>query len=220
MHYGVVMMAWFGSKKATPSIDSLRFATADWKYHAERETVEMRLWETADHDAVFQHFFGKPPDLPVAKSIDEISAMYASGLVAARGRIVECAIGEFARCKAVRVLLKVPQKPTGMMYQSAVTVPFQDFSFVVRIQCSEVGTTGVREAILFEKRMRAGERPNLQKPGEPFPGWNPDAPRHDAAFPSHPISRLRRLLSGIQNAASIDEKVRQLPAFPLPSSSS
>jgi len=177
----------------------------------------MRLWETADHDAVSLHFFGIPPNLPAAKTVDEIFTMYASGLAAAAGKVVECTIDTLARCDAVRLLLKVPQKPSGMMYQGAVTLPFRDFSFVVKIQCSEHGITGVREAILFDKRCRSGEKPNIGRTGEPFPGWNPDAPEHDPAFPSHPISRLRRLLTGLEESAMLDEQIRALPTFLLPS---
>lgn len=176
----------------------------------------MRLWETADHDAVLLHFFGISPDLPVANTVDEISAMYRSGLAAAGGTVVECTIGELASCGTVRLLLKVPQNPSGMMYQAAVTVPFRDFSFVIKIQCSEQGTTGVREAILFDKRLKADEKPNIGRPGEPFPGWNPDAPEHDATFPMHPVSRLRRLLKGVEDSAVLDEGIRQLPKFRLP----
>jgi hypothetical protein len=103
-----------------------------------------------------------------------------------------------------------------MMYQAAVTVPFRDFSFVVKIQCPENGTTGMREAILLEKRMRAGEKPNAGNPGEPFVGWNPDALEHDSAFPAHPISRLRRLLKEIESTAALAEEIRELPKFRLP----
>ncbi len=143
--------------------------------------------------------------------------MYATGLAAAAGKVVECTIDELARCDAVWLLLKVPQKPSGMMYQGAVTVPFRDFSFVVKIQCSEHGMTGVREAILFDKRCRAGEKPNVGRPWEPFPEWNPDGPEYDSAFPSHPISRLRRLLKGLEESAMLDEQVHGLPRFRLPS---
>lgn len=176
----------------------------------------MRLWETADRDAVSLHFFGIPPNLPVANTVEEICEMYASGLAAAGGKIVECVISKFAGCDVVRLLFKAPQQPSGMLYQAAVTVPFRDFSFVVKVQCPEVGTTGVREAILFEKRLRAGEKPNFGNPDEPFVGWNLDAPEHDAAFPVHPISRLRGLLKGIEASAVLDEEIRQRPNFPLP----
>ncbi len=210
-------MAWFRRKIPKPSIDSLRFATNGWKFHGEQEAGRVRLWETADGDAVLLHFFGIPPNLPLASTVDEIDAMYASGLAAAGGKVVECTISQFAGCNAVRLLFKVPQEPSGMFYQAAVTIPFRDFSFVVKIQCPEVGTTGVREAILFEKRMRAGEKPNVDKPSEPFVGWNPDAPEHDVAFPAHPVSRLRRLLAEIESSATLNEEVSRLPKFRLPS---
>ena len=116
----------------------------------------------------------------------------------------------------VQLLLKVPQKAGGFMYQGAVTVPFRDFSFVVRVQCHEYGTTGIREAILFDRQLKAAEKPNLQRPTEPFPGWNPDAPENDQAFPQHPVSRLRPILKRIQDTAVIDEPICQLPKFPLP----
>ena len=209
-------MTWFGRKGATPSIEALRFGTNGWKFRGDKEPGRMRVWETADHDAVSLHFFGISPDLPAAKTVDEISAMYASRLASAGGKVIECGVGELARCDVVRLVLKVPQEPSGMMYQGAVTVPFRDFSFVVKIQCSEHGVTGVREAVLIAKRVRAGERPNVEQPGEMFPGWNPDAPEHDAAFPAHPVSRLRALLKGIEDSAVLDEQIRRLPRFQLP----
>jgi hypothetical protein len=214
--YGAVAMSWFGRKRATPSIESLRFGTNGWKFHGEKEPGRMRVWETADHDAISLHFFGIPPNLPAAKTVDEISAMYASGLASAGGKVVECSIFELARCDAVRLLLKVPQKPSGMMYQGAVTVPFRDFSFVIKIQCPEQGMSGVREALLLDKRLSAGEKPNFERPGELFPGWDPDAPEHDSTFPTHPVSRLRRILKGIEDSAVLDEQIRRLPSFRLP----
>jgi len=75
---------------------------------------------------------------------------------------------------------------------------------------------GIRETILFAKHFRAGEKLNVERPAEPFPGWNPDAPEHDPAFPSHPISRLRRILTRIGESAVLDEQIRALPRFRLP----
>jgi hypothetical protein len=211
------MAAWFGRKsRVVPTIDSLRFDTTGWTYHGEPEPGQTRVWEAPEHDAVSLHFFGIPPNLPAAATVDQLAAMYASGLAAAGGKVVECTVDGLARCSAVRLLLKVPQKPSGMMYQVALTVPFRDFSFVVKIQCREHGTTGIREAILFDRRFKAGEEPDPARPGEPFPGWNPDAPEHDAAFPSHPLSRLRRLLKSVEDTAVLDEQVRGLAKFPLP----
>jgi hypothetical protein len=209
-------MAWFGRKSSAPSIDSLKFETDGWKFHGEKEPGQMRLWETPDSDAVLLHFFGVPPNLPVTNTVDDISAMYASGLAAGGGKVVECTVGKFAHCDAVRLLLKAPQKPSGMMYQAAVTIPFRDFSFVVKIQSPEHGSTGVREAVLAEKRMAAGEMPDVSGKGPFFRDWNPDAPEYDEQFPTHPVSRVRRILAHVARTASLDQAVASLPKFPLP----
>lgn len=211
------MTSGFPEQNNRPTIDSLTFDTSAWKYHAEKQPGKMRLWETPEHDAVVLHFFGIPPDLPRGASAAELSAFYAKGLDGSSAKIVECTLGTVADCPAIQLLVKVPQKPSGMMYQMGVTLPFRDFSFVVKIQCQEHGITGTREAILFAERLKAGEKPNVT--GGPFlPNWNPDSPEYDKRFPDHPVSRLRRLLAAIKGTAKMDATVRTLPAFDLPES--
>jgi hypothetical protein len=211
-------MPWFGLGRVRPTIDAIRFASDGWIRHDELESHRLRVWEAPGRDAVELHFFPVPPNLPAAPTVGDIAAVYANGLSPAGGKVVECAVVMFAGCDAVRLIVKVPQQPRGFMYQGAVTLPFRDFSYVFKVQCSEVGTTGIREAVLFERRCRAGEEPDLARPGEPFPDWNPDAAEHDSAFPNHPISRLRHLLAQIERSAVLDDRIRRLPKFPLPRS--
>lgn len=211
------MAAWFGRKReVTPTIDSLSFGTSGWKYHGERQPNEMRVWQTPEGDAVSLHFFGIPPNLPAARSIEDIATLYAEGLRASDAKLVECSLTTVADCQCICLLIKVPQRPSGMMYQGVYTLPFRDFSFVVKIQCAEVGATGLREAVLFAQRSKAGGTPNTSGSGPVFSDWDPDAPEHDARFPTHPISRLRRLLAHVQSTATIDGTVRALPGFRLP----
>jgi len=210
-------MSWFGRKPdATPTLDSLQFDASGWKYHGEQQPNPMRVWETPEHDAVSLHFFAVAPDRPACTSVAELTRFYEQSLKGSAAKVVECRLTQVAGCAAVRLIIKAPQKPSGMMYQGALTLPFRDFSFVVKVQCPEVGMTGVREAILFDERRAAGEMPAVGGAGPVFPGWNPDAPEHDARFPNHPISRLRRLLDRIAQSATMDETVRRLPGFRLP----
>jgi hypothetical protein len=197
------------------TIDSLRFDPADWKYHGEREPGKSRLWETASHDAVSLHFFAKPPDLPSVGAVDQLRQFYGSQLAPGAGKIVELATPSIAGCRAIRLLFKVPQKPTGMIYQGSFTIPFRDFSFVIKVQSRETGPTGVREAILTQMRLAKGEVPNT-KGGPLFANWNPDAAEYDQKFPSHPLSRLRAALTQIAETAATDRAMRQSAPFPLP----
>src|SRR4051812_17673410 len=120
------MAGWFGRKRAlvTPTIDALSFDTSNWKYHGEQEPGRMRVWETAEGDAVALHFFAIAPDLPRVGSVRELSAFYAEGLALLGASVVECDVVQVADCPAVRLVIKVPQRPHGMMYQGVFTVPF------------------------------------------------------------------------------------------------
>jgi hypothetical protein len=50
---------------------------------------------------------------------------------------------------AVQAVFKIPQTPTGMTYEAAITIPFRDCSFVIKWQCPEFGMTGARDATVF-----------------------------------------------------------------------
>jgi hypothetical protein len=211
------MPAWFGRQRdVKPTIDSLRFDTAGWTYRGEREPGRMRVWETPDHDGVSRHFFNKAPDLPKVKTVAEIRAFYIAQLGTSKAKAIQCEVSNVARCTAVWLLINAPQQPHGMLYQGVLTLPFRDFSYVIKVPCPESGTTGIRETMLMERRMHAGEVPNMSGVGPIFPGWNPDLPEYDADFPTHPLSRLRRLVPRIVNSALLDEPVRRAPPLPLP----
>ena len=201
-----------------PTIDSLHFDTTGWKYHGEREPGHFRLWQTPDLDAVALYFFDLPPDYPNFQTVADLGEFHSPRIKAAGGEMVECALATVAKCSAIRLIIKVPQQPHGRSYQATFTLPFRDFSYVIKIQCHEHGITGFRENVLFERRMAAGETPVITG-GPFFENWNPDASEHDAEFPTHPISRSRRLLKHIAACATLDEEIAKLPPFPLPASS-
>jgi hypothetical protein len=212
------MMAWFKRQPpAEPTIGSLQFETATWKYLSERELAKVRVWETPEHDAVLLYFFKVAPDLPLINSARELRNFYSAQLRGSKMAVVECGIELVGKRPSVRLVIKVPQEQHGMLYQGSFTVPFKNFSFVIRVQCAETGMTGMREAILTERRLRAGEVPNHEGSGPLFLGWDPDSPSFDAEFPAHPVSRVRRLLAHIAKSATLEESVRGLEHFPLPS---
>ena len=117
----------------------------------------------------------------------------------------------FEICQQVR-----KQWPSGMTYLGALTLPFEAFSFVVKVQCEERGTTGLREAVLLDRRLAAGDQPTIKDGRMHLPGWNPDAAEHDAMFPTHPVSRARRVLDHLRRTLVIDPSLAKLPGFPLP----
>jgi hypothetical protein len=115
----------------------------------------------------------------------------------------------------VRTIVKVRQQPHGMTYIGSLTLPFRDFCFIVKAQCREHGETGVREAIVFHLLAREGRLP--KDPKERFNMASiSDEERHDARFPNHPLSRLRRLMRHLESTAALDDATAAAEPFPLP----
>jgi hypothetical protein len=126
--------------------------------------------------------------------------------------------------------MKVAQQPSGRTYLGMLTLPFRDFSFVLKIQCEERGMTGIRDAVLLDRLMRSGEV-DLDATGA-LTGWADDpydpqnraamvrnrAERleYDAMFPDHPLSRARVMLEGFERSLRVSSNVRDQPPFVFP----
>jgi hypothetical protein len=121
-----------------------------------------------------------------------------------------------AGCPAIKVIFKVPQKPSGMTYVGSLTIPFRDFSFVVKVQCEERGITGGREAVLLTRWLETHDLPAVLGDPTDLPDWHPESEEFDAEFPGHPISRVRRVLRRVCDSLVIDEGVASAAGFPLP----
>src|SRR5438093_1256568 len=147
----------FGGAGAKPSLDSIRFNTAGYRFEGEPQPRDVRVWFTDDGDSVALYLFRVPPDLPRVQTVDELRAWYARGLQASGGQLVETSVLRLADCAGVRVIFKVPQQLSGLTYVGSLTIPFRAFSFVVKVQCEEQGLTGFREAALLNGRLAAGD---------------------------------------------------------------
>jgi hypothetical protein len=182
-----------------------------------QEDADRKVWFTPDGDGISVNFFNKPPDLPAGmRSSAQVRDFHLSMLKGGSAKLVESEVMRLAGCPALRLIIKVPQEPSGLTYLGSFTIPFRDFSFVAKCQCMERGTTGTREVILFERLHRPrGFFQRLfrrKSTGE----WNPDAPEHDVDFPWHPLSRLRKVLGRIQSTAVLEPEVRSKPIFAMP----
>ena len=199
---------------AEPSIDAVRFDTTGYEFYRELEPGRLRVWWTPEGDGLGVHFFPLPPDLPSsAASVDELVTFYRNMLGESGGKLVEARVVVAGGCPALRTVVSVAQQPSGRSYVGSLTVPFRAFSFVLKCQCIERGTTGIKEAILLDRSWDAKE-----PEGEgPLPrDWDPDAPRYDAEFPSHPVARVRRVLDHVEQSLVVTGEVRKLPGFALP----
>jgi hypothetical protein len=207
----------FGISPTRPSLDAVGFDTTGYELAGVLVPGHLRVWNTPEGDQLGVHFFGVPPDLPAAASVDELADFYRRLIAGCPGskvaRLVETTVVAAGGCPAIRLIVSVPQEPFGRACVGSLTVPFRDLSFVLKCQVRERGLTGVKEALLLHRRWSAEESPRPLTEGPP---WDPDAPEHDVEFPRHPVARARRILDHVQATLTLAEPVRRLPGFPLP----
>jgi hypothetical protein len=107
------------------------------------------LWRNQAGDELSQELFAVAPDLPSALDyLDPLRRLYRE-MLGDVGGLVEVETVAMAGRRAVQAIFKIPQSPTGMTYLAAVTLPFRDCSFVLKWQCPEQGTTGIRDTAVF-----------------------------------------------------------------------
>ncbi len=201
------------SQEQHPSLSSVVFDTAGYEDRGVHDGTH--VWHTAQGDGIGLFFFPIQPDLPSnARSTEELRQFYLSMLGQSGGKFVELRVCHVDGHPSVVTIIKMPQQPSGMTYVGSITIPFRDFSFVVKVQCQEHGMTGMREAIILNGILAKG---NVVRDSSGLPvGFSPDDAEFDAKFPKHPLSRLRKTMREIESSLRLNEAVRGLPALGLP----
>lgn len=212
------------------SFDSITFDTEKFRYHGEED--DARIWVT-EADFIFLHYFPIPPDINASlKNIDDIRVRYRELTLKGSSAIIEVDTITIDGCDAVRTILKTPKEPHGVIYVGTITLPFRDFSYVIRIQSEEFGITGLRESEILNEFLATGEVSLDIKPGEEFgeiTGWSADpydptiympyqrnraeAEEYDERFPDNPLTRVRSLLKHIEKTLHVSDEVKQEPKY-------
>jgi hypothetical protein len=216
------------------TLNSIAFDTSGFDFEGEHNGA--LIWYTPEGDGIGLFHFSMPPDIAVdLGSIDRVRGYYRTLAMNHGAAIVEVDVLPLAGCQSVRQVGKVPQQPTGMTYMGSITLPFRDFSYVIKIQCMETGTTGVRDSTVLAEKMSAGEV-TLDEETMKLRGWmydpydrtigyplssdgstcsynSSDSVQYDEYFPAHPLSRLRRILDRIQTTLTVDRDVCNASKF-------
>lgn len=202
-------------------------------------TIPNQGWEkvSEDHDAIrwinpqqsaliVLHYFDKEPDLPTAKDLDYLKKFYRNIADSSNGGIIETDIIHIHDIPCVKTIIKFPQQETGMIYIASITIPFENCSYVVKIQANEIGITGMRDAVILNKMIEAGE---VKIDGETMTHWfedpyDPDCKqgtlmnkaeleKYDHEFPEHPLSIARSLIRSITETIIFKKEIKELPPF-------
>jgi hypothetical protein len=184
---------------------------------------------SARPEIISLHYFAKEPDIPCPLSdLKGLRDGYRKGISQAGGGLVAADVITVKDLPCLQTIFKLLQQPSGMMYLGSLTFPFADASFVIKIQCAEPGTSGLREAIIINELMGKGEvvidPETLSMKGWAQDPYDPDFEgpalrnksedeKYDAQFPDHPLTRTRLLLTQVKDSLKFDSDVQNAKPF-------
>lgn len=204
------------------SSDPIQMELGAWK-EVELDNGNV-AFERAPGDVLSAFSFDIPPDIPCALSkLTTLRSFYREQISEAGGGIVSITIVEVDGVEAIEAIFKVPQEPTGMTYLASLTIPFRDQSYVVKVECPEIGMTGLRETIVVASLGDAvdfedWEKEWAQDPYDPThrgPALRNKAEEEewDAQFPEHPLSRARTYLKELRETTKLSEALKSAAPF-------
>ena len=208
------------------TINSLRFDTTGWQ--KSDQTPELIRWQSGAPELLSLHFFERAPDIGVALEQDALRQFYREAVASLGGAIVSVDTCYISNLLCFKNIIKLPQPERGMTYVGSITIPFLDRSYVIKIQCAEIGVTGERDATILQRLFDEGAV-QLNEETQQLDGWFSDpydksflAPvlrnrsddeKYDAEFPGHPLSRTRLVLNSVSVSLEIDPELLTYPAF-------
>jgi stress response protein SCP2 len=213
---------------AAPQPADDRFATSPVIFDTAGLTpVDHLTWaEPQQSYVVGVQLFNLVPNLPAR--LDDIATLrreLAIHTARSGACLIECDIVTLDGVPAVRQLVKmrIPNQPHGLAFSGTYILPKAQCSVVLKAQAIERGTTGIREsAVLARVGFANAFPPNPHAPDVDLSGLGglptnvADGPEHDAAFPGHPLSRVRVVMERIAATTRVHEAFRALPPFAGP----
>src|SRR5262249_49717728 len=116
------------------NLDSVTFDFSSLSFRGEKDGV--RIWFTEAGDGIGLHYFPVPPNIHAhLDSVEQVRCAYRRLAGDSGKAIIEVEVPKVDGCAAVRTIFKVPQEPHGMAYLGSITLPFRDFSYVIKVQC-------------------------------------------------------------------------------------
>lgn len=212
-------------KKSHVSIRSVVIPTFGWQEIESNPAVIK--WLSPNQDAILSiNFFNLKPDLPTIKNDKVIRDFYRAQLAPANGGLVQVDIVDIKGIAGVKSIFKIKQQDAPMVYLASITLPFENYSFVIKIQAIESGITGMRDAVILNKLIASGE---VQIKGQETEGWFADPyddshccgilmnkseqQLYDSDFPDHPLSVNRSLIEQIQKDIFFEPEIFKISKF-------
>jgi hypothetical protein len=197
-----------------PTADAVNFDDTGYAYQGEKDG--QRVWFLPGGGGIGLSFQSVTPRLPKGlDSFAQVADCYAAAL-GANQRLVECRSQSLDGVSGIWLIICETQSGSPMTYLGSLTLPFEDCSFVLKIQCQEQGITGAREAVVLDAALKTGQAQIIDGKVR-LRGASFESPEFDLLIPTHPLSRVRAELWKIAGSLRIDRKaLAKKKPFELP----
>jgi hypothetical protein len=211
-----------------PSIASVRFDVASW--YIKEQSDQKIVWFNRVPDMLLLEFAPHALDLPA--DLQDMAGMRAFIERMVRqnaGAVISVENVTCDELEGVKSIFKYRQTPSsrrsplGMAYLGLYIFPLAAMHYLLKVQCCEYGTTGLREAAvaLLQPRPAPGEYKKVSSMQELLSNLSQsevrltpaDDEQYDTSFPNHPLSRLRGYLKHIEETFIVDENVKIAEPF-------
>ena len=209
-----------------PLIGSIKFDTTGWTL--DHESSDVSKWSNDKNQYLSFHFFEKRPDIPChLDDLNGLRSAYRNGLKHSGGALISLDRVQAGGMDCIKLVFK-SEKPNGIVYVGSLTFPFDDFSYVVKVQCGQTDGSSGRDSKVMEQLMAAGVV-SLDSATKVVVGWRSDPydsefsadflrnqsddEAYDAQFPEHPLTEVRNALARIIDSIAADDAVLQSSKF-------
>ena len=212
------MFNFFNKRKS--NIHSIIVPNFNWEKEKEEDSIIH--WVNPEQGiALSLNYFYSKPDIPSIKQVGQLRDYYRNQIVAHNGGLILVDLIELKNYQAIKTIFKIPQQPKGVVYLGSLTIPFRDRSYVIKLQALELGMTGVRDAVILDRYLREGNVNLDNWSADPYNSTytkgtlmnKSEAPKYDAEFEDHPLTRVRKYLSEIEDNIVFKPEMEKLTKF-------
>ncbi|MFY9940135.1 MAG: hypothetical protein WAK33_24855 [Silvibacterium sp.] len=205
---------------ADPALRSFRLSLSGWSEQPLSDCKEEgRLWVDAEENAISVGILSAHQITSRAAtpgwSLHHWARFFARD---SSGGLIEADHVDLPFGPGLRVIYKTLEE-MAYMYYGMLIFPRNDVDIIITVVSKELGTTGVREAVVTKEVFDQGrldareyERSFARDPYDPgYDGVDrsilrfiSDDPIYDSRFPDHPLTKVRRLLVELPACISFD----------------
>ena len=205
------------NRKKNP-VDRVSFNHFDWKLRD--NTPVFKSWIKNDQTAFIGVEYYETLFININSKIDEVvNKIRAEVVNESNGGLIECDFYYLKAYKIIQLITKEPQSPSGMSYIGRLIIPTQNGHYLIMLKICEMGTTGMRESVVFPKWIELNPDFQSDENGKII-GWLKDPfdndfrkgslmnfaenKDFDKDFPEHPLSELREKMNLIIESLNVN----------------